>query len=244
MIKQRKDSISQFEKAGRDDLVAVEAAEMVILQAYLPEQMSDAEVEAAVAAAVSSTGAAGPQDMGKVIGVLKAIVFARVERDTATNPSGEIDLLGGVGIQRKIGDRVTVSAEAGGGSYIKAKGTVEVKLPKGFVVDIGAGLNRDHSQSGALGLTLPIGRDYNPRVEYRARIQNGDEFGQVGLSFPLVRQDLSKKLPRDQNVSDVCDMVHAQMRGLRATLFHTSSSEVETIARPLPWTTIHFSERN
>ena len=71
MIKQRKDSISQFEKAGRDDLVAVESAEMVILQAYLPAQMSDVEVEAAVAAAVASTGAAGPQDMGKVIGVLK-----------------------------------------------------------------------------------------------------------------------------------------------------------------------------
>ncbi len=71
MIKQRKDSISQFEKAGRDDLVAIEAAEMVILQTYLPVQLSDAEVEAAVAAAVNSTGATGPQDMGKVIGVLK-----------------------------------------------------------------------------------------------------------------------------------------------------------------------------
>ena len=79
MIKQRKDSISQFEKAGRDDLVAVEAAEMVILQAYLPEQMSDAEVEAAVAAAVSSTGAAGPQDMGKVIGVLKAQLAGKAD---------------------------------------------------------------------------------------------------------------------------------------------------------------------
>ena len=79
MIKQRKDSISQFEKAGRDDLVAVESAEMVILQAYLPEQMSDAEVEAAVAAAVSSTGAAGPQDMGKVIGVLKAQLAGKAD---------------------------------------------------------------------------------------------------------------------------------------------------------------------
>ncbi len=59
MIKQRKDSISQFEKAGRDDLVAVESAEMVILQAYMPAQMSEAEVQAAVAAAVAATGAAG-----------------------------------------------------------------------------------------------------------------------------------------------------------------------------------------
>ncbi|ANJ00282.1 glutamyl-tRNA amidotransferase [Polynucleobacter wuianus] len=79
MIKQRKDSISQFEKAGRDDLVAVESAEMVILQAYLPAQMSDAEVEAAVAAAVTSTGATGPQDMGKVIGVLKGQLAGKAD---------------------------------------------------------------------------------------------------------------------------------------------------------------------
>ena len=79
MIKQRKDSISQFEEAGRDDLVAVESAEMVILQAYLPAQMSDAEVQAAVAAAVASTGAAGPQDMGKVIGVLKGQLAGKAD---------------------------------------------------------------------------------------------------------------------------------------------------------------------
>lgn len=79
MIKQRKDSISQFEKAGRDDLVAVESAEMIILQAYLPVQMSDAEVQAAVAAAVASTGAAGPQDMGKVIGVLKGRLAGKAD---------------------------------------------------------------------------------------------------------------------------------------------------------------------
>ena len=79
MIKQRKDSISQFEKANRDDLVAIEAAEMVILQAYLPAQLSDAEVEAAVAVAVASTGAAGPQDMGKVIGVLKAQLAGKAD---------------------------------------------------------------------------------------------------------------------------------------------------------------------
>lgn len=79
MIKQRKDSISQFEKAGRDDLVAVESAEMIILQAYLPVQMSDAEVQAAVAAAVASTGAAGPQDMGKVIGVLKGQLAGKAD---------------------------------------------------------------------------------------------------------------------------------------------------------------------
>jgi uncharacterized protein YqeY len=79
MIKQRKDSISQFEKANRDDLVAIEAAEMVILQDYLPAQLSDAEVESAVAAAVASTGAAGPQDMGKVIGILKGQLAGKAD---------------------------------------------------------------------------------------------------------------------------------------------------------------------
>ena len=79
MMKQRKDSISQFEKAGRDDLVAIEAGEMAILQAYLPAQLSDTEVEAAVAAAVSATGAAGPQDMGKVIGALKARLAGKAD---------------------------------------------------------------------------------------------------------------------------------------------------------------------
>ena len=79
MIKQRKDSISQFEKANRDDLVAIEAAEMIILQDYLPAQLSDAEVEATVATAVVSTGAAGPQDMGKVIGVLKGQLAGKAD---------------------------------------------------------------------------------------------------------------------------------------------------------------------
>jgi uncharacterized protein YqeY len=79
MMKQRKDSISQFEKANRDDLVAIEVAEMTILQAYLPAQMADAEVEAAVAAAVASTGATGPQDMGKVIGALKAQLAGKAD---------------------------------------------------------------------------------------------------------------------------------------------------------------------
>jgi uncharacterized protein YqeY len=71
LIKQRKDSISQFEKAGRTDLVAIEAAEMAIMQAYLPAQLSDAEVAAIVTATIKQLGASGPQDMGKVIGALK-----------------------------------------------------------------------------------------------------------------------------------------------------------------------------
>jgi uncharacterized protein YqeY len=79
MIKQRKDSISQFEKAGRDDLMAIEVGEVTILQTYLPAQLSDAEVAAAVAAAVAATGASGPQDMGKVIGALKAQLAGKAD---------------------------------------------------------------------------------------------------------------------------------------------------------------------
>jgi uncharacterized protein YqeY len=71
LIKQRKDSISQFEKAGRQDLVDAEKNELDILVAYLPAQMSDAEIAAAIDAAIASTGAAGPKDMGKLMGVLK-----------------------------------------------------------------------------------------------------------------------------------------------------------------------------
>jgi len=71
LIKQRKDSISQFEKAGRADLVAIEAAEMAIMQAYLPAQLSDAEVAAIVTATIKQLRASGPQGMGKVIGALK-----------------------------------------------------------------------------------------------------------------------------------------------------------------------------
>ena len=71
LIKQRKDSISQFEKAGRTDLVDIEAAELVVLQGYLPAQLSEAEIAAAVEKAIAAVNANGPQDMGKVIGSLK-----------------------------------------------------------------------------------------------------------------------------------------------------------------------------
>ena len=71
MIKQRKDSIAQFETAGRTDLVDKEKAELDVLSAYMPAQLSDAEVAAEVQAAVAQVGATGPQDMGKMMGVLK-----------------------------------------------------------------------------------------------------------------------------------------------------------------------------
>ena len=79
MIKQRKDSISQFEAGGRQDLADIEKAELVVLNAYMPAQMSEAEVQAEVAAAVAAVGAAGPQDMGKVMGVLKPKLAGRAD---------------------------------------------------------------------------------------------------------------------------------------------------------------------
>ena len=79
LIKQRKDSISQFQAAGRDDLVAAEQAELVVLQAYLPEQLSAAEVETAVVAAIAESGAASARDMGKVMGLLKPRLAGRAD---------------------------------------------------------------------------------------------------------------------------------------------------------------------
>ncbi|PWK38165.1 hypothetical protein C7419_1012057 [Cupriavidus plantarum] len=79
LIKQRKDSISQFEAAGRQDLADKEKAEVVVLQVYMPAALSDAEVAAEVQKAVTETGAAGPQDMGKVMGVLKGRLAGRAD---------------------------------------------------------------------------------------------------------------------------------------------------------------------
>ena len=72
MIKQRKESVVAFEKGGRADLVAKENAEIAVLQPYLPAQLSEAELDALIAEAISSTGAASIKDMGKVMGVVKA----------------------------------------------------------------------------------------------------------------------------------------------------------------------------
>jgi len=71
LVKQRKDSVTQYEAANRQDLADVEKAEIAILAAYLPEKMSAEETAAAVAAAVAETGAKGPTDMGKLMAVLK-----------------------------------------------------------------------------------------------------------------------------------------------------------------------------
>jgi uncharacterized protein YqeY len=71
MIKQRRDSVEQYTKGNRPDLADVEQAEIVVLQGYMPRAMSDAEVDAAIAAALAASGARGMADMGKLMAVLK-----------------------------------------------------------------------------------------------------------------------------------------------------------------------------
>ncbi len=79
LIKQRKDSIEAFQKAERKDLADKEAAEQVVLQAYLPARMNADEVMAAVKAIVAETGASGPGDMGKVMGAVKAKLAGKAD---------------------------------------------------------------------------------------------------------------------------------------------------------------------
>ena len=71
MVKQRKDSVSQYEAANREDLAAVERAEIAVIDAYLPAKLGEAEILAAIEGAIAQTGASGPADMGKLMGVLK-----------------------------------------------------------------------------------------------------------------------------------------------------------------------------
>jgi uncharacterized protein YqeY len=79
MIKQRRDSISQFEQGGRQDLADKEKQELTLLQTYMPQAMAEDELAAAIAAAVTETGAAGPADMGKVMAVLKPKLAGRAD---------------------------------------------------------------------------------------------------------------------------------------------------------------------
>ena len=71
MLKQRRDSVSQYEAAAREDLAAIDRAEIVVIEGYLPAQMDEAAINAEIDAAVAATGAAGPADMGKLMGALK-----------------------------------------------------------------------------------------------------------------------------------------------------------------------------
>jgi uncharacterized protein YqeY len=79
MIKQRREAISQFEAGGRADLVAKESAEVAILQAYLPAQLTAAEIDALIAEAIAATGAASIKDMGKVMGFVKGKAQGRAD---------------------------------------------------------------------------------------------------------------------------------------------------------------------
>ena len=79
MIKQRRESIAQFEKGGRNDLAEGEKFELQVLSAYLPQQMSESEIAAAVAAAVAESGASGIKDMGKVMAILKPRLAGRAD---------------------------------------------------------------------------------------------------------------------------------------------------------------------
>jgi uncharacterized protein YqeY len=79
MIKQRRESIAQFEKGGRHDLAQNEKFESDLLQGYMPQALSDAEIAAAVAEAISAAGASSPADMGKVMGALKGKLAGRAD---------------------------------------------------------------------------------------------------------------------------------------------------------------------
>jgi uncharacterized protein YqeY len=79
LIKQRKDSVAAFQQAGRADLVDKESAEIRVLESYLPQRLSAAEIDAAVAAIVADTGASGPGDMGRVMGAAKARLAGKAD---------------------------------------------------------------------------------------------------------------------------------------------------------------------
>jgi uncharacterized protein YqeY len=79
MVKQRRESIKQFESAGRDELVAQEKSEIDVLQEFLPRALNEEELDAIISAALSDTGAQGMQDMGKVMGIIKPKVVGRAD---------------------------------------------------------------------------------------------------------------------------------------------------------------------
>ncbi|WP_426662135.1 GatB/YqeY domain-containing protein [Rhodanobacter aciditrophus] len=79
MLKQRRDSVSQYAAAGREDLADVERAEMTVIEAYLPAQLGDAELDALIAAAIAATGAQSPRDMGKVMAAVKEKAAGRAD---------------------------------------------------------------------------------------------------------------------------------------------------------------------
>jgi uncharacterized protein YqeY len=79
MLKQRRDSVSQFDAANRDDLAAIERAEMVVIETYLPAKLSEAEIDTLIDAAIAETGASSPRDMGKVVAAVKGKADGRAD---------------------------------------------------------------------------------------------------------------------------------------------------------------------
>jgi uncharacterized protein YqeY len=79
MMKQRKDSVSQFDAAHRDDLSAIERAEMVVIETYLPSKLGEDEIDALITAAIAETGASSPRDMGKVVAAVKEKAAGRAD---------------------------------------------------------------------------------------------------------------------------------------------------------------------
>ena len=79
MVKQRRDSVAQFESAGRQDLADAEQAEIAVLEDFMPQPLTDEEVAALIESAIADSGAAGMQDMGKVMGVLKPQIQGRAD---------------------------------------------------------------------------------------------------------------------------------------------------------------------
>ena len=90
MIKQRRDSIEQFRAGGRPELADKEAAEINVIEGYMPKQMSEAEAKAAIAAIIKETGAAGPKDMGKVMAALKAKYAGQMDFGKASGITKEL----------------------------------------------------------------------------------------------------------------------------------------------------------
>ena len=107
MMKQRQDSIAQFEQGGRTDLAEKEQFEITVLEKYMPARLSEAEIDAAIAAAIAESGAKAPADMGKVMGPLKAKLAGRADmgkvsarvKQALTSESGNLLSAGKTGAQ-------------------------------------------------------------------------------------------------------------------------------------------------
>jgi len=85
MVKQRRDSVSQFDAANREDLAGIERAEIAVIEHYLPAKLSEAEIEDMVDAAIRDSGATGPADMGKLMGVLKPRLAGKADMGTVSS---------------------------------------------------------------------------------------------------------------------------------------------------------------